>query len=186
MRLSRSFVRLLASRLSAGPLALNPHACRLDDPLTWGILPAHTYLNSHLTRWSLGASDIIFTNPYGGPPTLYRRALTLLCSVFSAFFRKGQVLETFRGAGIYQPAIDTAIEKLRAGAWVRLASHIIPPPLFLYIFRIHRYMSSRRAKCASLTPTRRTHKRDSRACGASSGACTSLLTIILFFRNALN
>ena len=66
MRLSRSFVRLLASRRSAGPLALNPHACRLDDPLTWGILPAHTYLNSHMTRWSLGASDIIFTNPYGG------------------------------------------------------------------------------------------------------------------------
>ena len=135
MRLSRSFVRLLASRLSAGPLALNPHACRLDDPLTWGILPARTYLNSHLTRWSLGASDLIFTHPYGGPPTLYRRALTLLCSVFSAFFRKGQVLETFRGDGIYQPAVDTAIEKLRAGAWVRLASHIIPPPLFLYVFR---------------------------------------------------
>ncbi|KAH9016276.1 acyltransferase-domain-containing protein [Lactarius pseudohatsudake] len=42
------------------------------------------------------------------------------CSVFSAFFRKGQVLETFRGTGVYQPAIDTAIEKLRAGAWIHL------------------------------------------------------------------
>jgi hypothetical protein len=41
------------------------------------------------------------------------------CSVFSAFFRKGQVIETFRGEGVYQPAIDTAIERLRAGAWVR-------------------------------------------------------------------
>ena len=40
------------------------------------------------------------------------------CSVFSAFFRKGQVIETFRGAGIYQPAVDLAIERLRAGAWV--------------------------------------------------------------------
>ncbi|KAH9051586.1 hypothetical protein EDB83DRAFT_2521979 [Lactarius deliciosus] len=34
-------------------------------------------------------------------------------SVFSAFFKKGQVLGMFRGRGIYQPAIDTAIEKLR-------------------------------------------------------------------------
>jgi len=40
--------------------------------------------------------------------------------VFSAFFRKGQVLETFRGEGIYQPAADLAIEKLRAGAWVHI------------------------------------------------------------------
>ena len=39
-------------------------------------------------------------------------------SVFSAFFRKGQVIETFRGASIYQPAVDLAIEKLRVGAWV--------------------------------------------------------------------
>jgi hypothetical protein len=45
------------------------------------------------------------------------------CSVFSAFFRKGQVIETFRGEGVYQPAIDTAIEKLRAGAWVRPILH---------------------------------------------------------------
>ncbi|KAH9987961.1 hypothetical protein BJV77DRAFT_1061507 [Russula vinacea] len=78
------------------------HLCLCaDDPLTWGILPARTYLHSHLTRWTLGASDIMFTNP-----------------VFSAFFRKGQVIETFRGAGVYQPAVDLAIEKLRAGAWV--------------------------------------------------------------------
>jgi hypothetical protein len=41
--------------------------------------------------------------------------------VFSAFFRKGQVIETFRGEGIYQPAVDLAIEKLRAGAWVHVA-----------------------------------------------------------------
>ncbi|KAH8980641.1 hypothetical protein EDB86DRAFT_515272 [Lactarius hatsudake] len=36
------------------------------------------YLQSHMTRWTLGASDIMFTNP-----------------VFSAFFRKG---ETFSQA----------------------------------------------------------------------------------------
>ncbi|KAI0248525.1 acyltransferase-domain-containing protein [Lactifluus subvellereus] len=81
----------------------SPLFLRLDDPLVWGILPARTYLRSHLTRWTLGASDIIFTNP-----------------VFSAFFRQGQVIETFRGAGIYQPAVDVAIEKLRAGAWIHV------------------------------------------------------------------
>jgi hypothetical protein len=50
---------------------------------------------------------------------LITNAAQYVCSVLSAFFRKGQVIETFRGGGIYQPAIDLAIEKLRAGAWVR-------------------------------------------------------------------
>lgn len=34
------------------------------------------------------------------------------------FFRYGQVIETFRGKGIFQPAIDDAIEKLNRGEWV--------------------------------------------------------------------
>jgi len=42
------------------------------------------------------------------------------CNDFSAFFRKGQVIETFRDACIYQPAVNLAIEELRAGAWVRV------------------------------------------------------------------
>lgn len=37
----------------------------------------------------------------------------------SWFFRKGQVIETFRGKGIYQRAIDEATEKLDQGRWVR-------------------------------------------------------------------
>jgi monolysocardiolipin acyltransferase len=41
-------------------------------------------------------------------------------SVFSAFFRYGQVLETFRGQGIYQPSVDYAIAKLNDGGWVFL------------------------------------------------------------------
>jgi len=44
----------------------------------------------------------------------------LPASAFSAFFRAGQVLETFRGRGIYQPAVDAAIEKLNQGQWVHL------------------------------------------------------------------
>ena len=41
----------------------------------------------------------------------------------SWFFRKGQVIETFRGKGIYQRAIDEATEKLDQGRWVRRRSN---------------------------------------------------------------
>jgi len=81
------------------------HISTLDDPLVWGILPARYYFHSHSTRWALGASDVIFTN-----------------SVFSTFFRLGQTLETFRGAGIYQASVDRVIEKLNMGHWVHLFS----------------------------------------------------------------
>lgn len=86
-----------------GVVTVSNHISTLDDPLTWGIMPVRTYLRSRLTRWSLGASDIMFTNP-----------------VFSTFFRHGQVLETFRGKGVYQPAVDAAIEKLGKGDWIHL------------------------------------------------------------------
>ncbi|KAK7470978.1 Lyso-phosphatidylcholine acyltransferase [Stygiomarasmius scandens] len=86
-----------------GIVTVSNHISTLDDPVTWAALPASYYLKSRLTRWTLGASDIMFTNP-----------------VFSTFFRYGQVLETFRGQGIYQPAVDTAIEKLDKGDWVHL------------------------------------------------------------------
>ena len=39
--------------------------------------------------------------------------------IFSKFFTLGQVIETVRGGGIFQPAIDEAIKKLQAGDWVR-------------------------------------------------------------------
>ncbi|KAJ8472409.1 hypothetical protein ONZ51_g8533 [Trametes cubensis] len=91
------------SRVWTMSVALNEQMRRLDDPVAWGVLPARFYRNSRMTRWTLGASDIMFTNP-----------------VFSTFFRLGQVIETFRGNGIYQPAIDTAIEKLNRGDWIHL------------------------------------------------------------------
>ncbi|KAH9953502.1 hypothetical protein BC827DRAFT_1090105, partial [Russula dissimulans] len=68
----------------------------LDKSLVCGILLAWMYLHTHLTRRSLGASD----------------------PVLLAFFRYGQVIETFHDVGVYQPAVDTGIEKLRAGGWV--------------------------------------------------------------------
>ncbi|KAL5522039.1 TAZ1 [Sanghuangporus sanghuang] len=86
-----------------GIVTVSNHISTLDDPLTWGILPARYYFKLRDMRWVLGASDIMFTNP-----------------VFSAFFRKGQVLETFRGQGVFQPALDCAIKKLDQGGWVHL------------------------------------------------------------------
>lgn len=44
--------------------------------------------------------------------------LAMVASVFATFFRHGQVLETFRGKGIYQSAVDVAIGKLNHGSWV--------------------------------------------------------------------
>ncbi|KDR83457.1 hypothetical protein GALMADRAFT_109958 [Galerina marginata CBS 339.88] len=94
-----------ALRSRQGVLTVCNHISTLDDPMTWGVLPARWYLSSRTTRWALGASEVIFTNP-----------------VFSAFFSLGQTLETFRGKGIYQPAVDTAIQKLNEGRWVHLYS----------------------------------------------------------------
>jgi len=53
-----------------------------------------------------------------GPRTLCLR----IRRVLSSFFRHGQVLETFRGKGIYQPAVDVVIQKLDQGEWVHLFS----------------------------------------------------------------
>ncbi|KDQ57868.1 hypothetical protein JAAARDRAFT_155484 [Jaapia argillacea MUCL 33604] len=86
-----------------GIVTVANHLSTLDDPLVWGLLPWRSYLKERTTRWALGASDIMFTNPF-----------------FSTFFRHGQVLETFRGNGIYQEAVDVAIEKLNQGGWVHL------------------------------------------------------------------
>ncbi|KAI0357101.1 acyltransferase-domain-containing protein [Trametes cingulata] len=86
-----------------GIITMSNHISTLDDPVAWGVLPARFYRDSRMTRWTLGASDIMFTNP-----------------VFSTFFRCGQVIETFRGKGIFQPAIDSAIEKVNQGEWIHL------------------------------------------------------------------
>lgn len=38
----------------------------------------------------------------------------------SKFFTLGQVIETFRGQGIFQPAVDRAVKLLQDGEWVGL------------------------------------------------------------------
>ncbi|KAI0077991.1 acyltransferase-domain-containing protein [Panus rudis PR-1116 ss-1] len=86
-----------------GVITLSNHISTLDDPVTWGILPTRYFFSTRTTRWVLGASDIMFTNP-----------------LLSTFFRNGQVIETFRGGGIFQQAVDIAIRKVNEGAWVHL------------------------------------------------------------------
>ncbi|KAF8639973.1 hypothetical protein AX17_001220 [Amanita inopinata Kibby_2008] len=88
----------------------------LDDPVTWGVLPTRCYFSSRMTRWTLGASDVIFINP-----------------LFCYFFRLGQTIEITRGKGIYQPAVDIAIDKLNQGHWIHLYSEgkICQPDTYL-------------------------------------------------------
>ncbi|CBQ68104.1 related to TAZ1-Lyso-phosphatidylcholine acyltransferase [Sporisorium reilianum SRZ2] len=86
-----------------GLLTYCNHISVLDEPTIWGTLPPSTFRNPYTVRWTLGASDIMFTSP-----------------LLSRFFRSGQCIETHRGGGIYQPAIDDAIAKLDAARWVHL------------------------------------------------------------------
>ncbi|WWD15915.1 hypothetical protein CI109_100339 [Kwoniella shandongensis] len=88
------------------------HNSVVDDPMMWSLMPLTTYFPfatpSHTcrnTRWTLGASDIMFTNRFN-----------------NKFFDLGQVIETHRGGGIFQPAVDRAVKLLQDGEWI----HIFP------------------------------------------------------------
>ena len=48
----------------------------------------------------------------------------------SAFFRNRQVIETFRGRGIWQPAVDLVLEKVDGGGWVRVLPFGFGDPTF--------------------------------------------------------
>lgn len=63
---------------------------------------------------------------------MLRTSYSRIRSVFSAFFRNGQVIETFRGEGIFQPALDAAIDKLNQGHWVHLFGEgkVCQPPRY--------------------------------------------------------
>ncbi|EPQ29195.1 uncharacterized protein PFL1_03482 [Pseudozyma flocculosa PF-1] len=86
-----------------GILTYCNHISVMDEPTIWGALPWWTFRSPSTTRWTLGASDIMFTN-----------------DALRRFFTAGQVIETHRGGGIFQPSIDTAISKLDAGQWIHL------------------------------------------------------------------
>ncbi|PWN47666.1 acyltransferase-domain-containing protein [Violaceomyces palustris] len=102
-----NFVKVLADRKrmeeGRGLLTYCNHISVLDEPTIWGALPWKMFRDERTTRWTLGASDVMFTNKF-----------------LSHFFNIGQVIETHRGGGIFQPAIDNAISKLEAGKWIHL------------------------------------------------------------------
>ncbi|RIA95575.1 Telomere length regulator taz1 [Glomus cerebriforme] len=86
-------------------LTVANHLSTVDDPLIWGSLPIRTFLSLHRVRWTLGAQEICFST-----------------TARSKFFSLGQVVPTVRGAGIYQPAMNFALDRLNEGKWV----HIFP------------------------------------------------------------
>ncbi|KAJ1920459.1 Lyso-phosphatidylcholine acyltransferase [Mycoemilia scoparia] len=81
------------------------HLSTMDDPLLWGLMPLRMLRQPDLTRWSLGAKELTFFNPF-----------------FAAFFSLGQTIPTMRGSGIYQDAVNIAIKKLNEKKWV----HVFP------------------------------------------------------------
>ncbi|XP_053666423.1 tafazzin [Anopheles marshallii] len=87
----------------------NHHSC-FDDPGIWGLLDSRllklrNVCNKNVIRWSMAAHDICFT-----------------CKAHSLFFMYGKCIPVVRGAGVYQPAVDLCIEKLKLGHWV----HVFP------------------------------------------------------------
>ncbi|WWC69460.1 uncharacterized protein I206_103400 [Kwoniella pini CBS 10737] len=95
-----------------GIVTLCNHNSVCDDPMMWSLMPLSNYFPfatpSHTcrnSRWTLGASDVLFTKP-----------------LHSKFFDLGQVIETHRGGGIFQPAVDRAVKLLQDGSWI----HIFP------------------------------------------------------------
>lgn len=61
------FLQLLADedrrKGGRGVVTFANHISVIDDPGLWGVMPWSSYQNQHTTRWTLGASDVMFTNP---------------------------------------------------------------------------------------------------------------------------
>lgn len=78
-------------------LTISNHSSCLDDPVLWGaLLPWSWQINNDRHRWIGAADDICFTKTW-----------------HTLFFGMGQTFPVERGKGIYQPAIDFAIQLLR-------------------------------------------------------------------------
>lgn len=83
-------------------ITISNHSSCLDDPLMWGpLIPLKWQFNASRHRWSAAAQEICFTN-----------------SLYSMFFSMGKTFPIIRGKGLYQPAMDFALELLRDGQWL--------------------------------------------------------------------
>ncbi|KAJ2845166.1 Lyso-phosphatidylcholine acyltransferase [Coemansia brasiliensis] len=86
-------------------LTVANHESTFDDPLIWGIMPAHLRWQPDATRWTLGARELLYKNP-----------------MLNAFFALGQTIPTVRGDGIWQLAVEIGLRKLDENKWV----HVFP------------------------------------------------------------
>ncbi|KAJ1695064.1 hypothetical protein LUZ63_011762 [Rhynchospora breviuscula] len=98
---SETLLRLVSSRPRGTPLlTVSNHMSTLDDPLMWGFKGFPT-MDARLQRWVLAAEDICFKN-----------------SLLSYLFRLGKCIPITRGAGIYQPHMNEALQILSRGEWL--------------------------------------------------------------------
>ncbi|KAJ1666141.1 Lyso-phosphatidylcholine acyltransferase [Coemansia sp. RSA 1813] len=81
------------------------HQSTVDDPVIWGAMPARMRWNPDCTRWTLGARELLYMNPF-----------------VNGFFALGQTIPTVRGDGIYQLAVEIGLKKLGENKWV----HVFP------------------------------------------------------------
>ncbi|XP_053214964.1 tafazzin-like [Panonychus citri] len=78
-------------------LTISNHSSCLDDPVLWGaLLPWSWQFNMYRHRWVSAADDICFTKTW-----------------HTWFFATGNTFPIERGSGIYQPAIDFAVQLLK-------------------------------------------------------------------------
>ncbi|KAL7046984.1 hypothetical protein ACKWTF_002760 [Chironomus riparius] len=97
---------LVENRPENSPLlTISNHYSCFDDPGIFGCLKLRNVGSSKRIRWSMAAHDICFTNVW-----------------HSSFFMFGKCIPVIRGGGVYQPAVDLCIQKLKLGEWV----HIFP------------------------------------------------------------
>ena len=110
------------------------HDSCLDDPVVIaGSLPFR-FFRSELCRWSLGAKEVslflCLTNFCLN--LVYQKKVCHTNKFWSKFFCYGQVIPVIRGNGIYQKAMDFALQELRKGCWL----HIFPGKNYNFIFLI--------------------------------------------------
>jgi len=99
--------KLLDERANKTPLlTASNHMSMFDDPGLMSNLVSFKFLSqSRKMRWSLAAKEICFATPFT-----------------SSISSHGKVIPIVRGEGIYQSAVNYALNKLNEGEWV----HIFP------------------------------------------------------------